>query len=285
MVTQARRLMLVSVFACHAFVTDSAASPLPAGVQTEFTQALDDFDQAQRIQDDQPDRARQLFRSAAQRFAAIVSSGVVNGRLEFNLGNCHLQAGDVGRAILHYRRAECLTPNDPLLADNLSVARSRCVTTIRPAGRAEVLRTIFFWHYQTSVEGRKKLAVALYVAFWILLAVRSFLPRRSLTIGAMVSVLLAASLGASVAATHWSDRNVPAGVVTGVDVAVHKGPGAGYQRQFEQPLQPGVEFTLLERRGGWWNIGLADGNSGWVDAGAAELIPARRGGDIQLLRP
>ena len=44
-----------------------------------------------------------------------------------------------------------------------------------------------------------------------------------------------------------------------MDVAAYKGPGTGYQRKFEQPLQPGVEFTLRGRRGGWWNVELPDG--------------------------
>ncbi|MEK7757114.1 MAG: tetratricopeptide repeat protein, partial [Planctomycetota bacterium] len=97
-----------------------AAGALPAAagsadpeLQNEFEQALRDFDEAQRIQNDRPDRARQLFRASAQRFSSIAAAGVVNGRLEFNIGNCHLQAGDVGRAILHYRRAQRLIPRDP----------------------------------------------------------------------------------------------------------------------------------------------------------------------------
>jgi hypothetical protein len=57
-----------------------------------------------------------------------------------------------------------------------------------------------------------------------------------------------------------------------MDITVFKGPGTGYKRQFEQPLQAGVEFTLLELRAGWWNIKLADGKAGWVDASAGELI-------------
>jgi hypothetical protein len=58
---------------------------------------------------------------------------------------------------------------------------------------------------------------------------------------------------------------------------VYKGPGREYQRQFTQPLQPGVEFTLRGWRGDWWRIELADGNSGWIERTRAELIrPATR---------
>ena len=59
----------------------------------------------------------------------------------------------------------------------------------------------------------------------------------------------------------------------------------GYQRQFEQPLQPGVECTVRERRGTWWNIELVDGNTGWIQAGDAELISEEREALSQVLRP
>lgn len=253
------------------------AAPPPADTRAEFERALADFDEAQQIQLNRPDRARGLFRLAAQRFSSIISSGVVNGRLEFNLANCHLQAGDVGRAILHYRRAERLIPQDETLSANLAEARSRCLTSIPPGRRRAFIKSVFFWHYQTSIGGRLRAAMVANVLFWLLLIFRSFARRRSVTVSAVVCGLLALAAGTSVGVTHWADRHAPEGVITAMDVVVQKGPGTGYQRQFEQPLQPGVEFTLRERRGDWWRIELADDKSGWIEAERADLIPTPDG--------
>ena len=263
-------LLSVMTFAAVALI----AAPAPAGyeLQNEFEQALRDFDEAHQIQNSRPDQARQLFRASEQRFSSIAAAGVMNGRLEFNIGNCHLQAGDVGRAILHYRRAQRLIPRDPLLADNLAVARSRCLTPIEPTRRSEFFKSVFFWHYQTALATRFQVGLVLYVAVWALLSARSVARRRWLTVCAVVAASLTGACGASVAAERWFERNAPEAVVTAMDVVVYKGPGTGYQRQFEQPLQPGVECTVRERRGTWWNIELADGNSGWIEANAAELV-------------
>jgi hypothetical protein len=239
----------------------------------QFEQALSDFDQAQQIQADQPDKARGLFRSSAERLENLAAAGVVNGRLEYNLGNCYLQAGDLGRAILHYRRAQRYIPGDPLLTENLKVARSRCLTSIQPTRRSALLRTILFWHYEVSVADRARAAIVLYVALWVLLALRVFFWHRGFAVSAMLCALIASALVMSMAMSRWSDRNAPEGVIVAMDVAAHKGPGTGYQRKFEQPLQPGVEFTLSGRRGGWWNIELPDGKGGWIEAENAELIP------------
>ena len=247
-------------------------APQSAALISELEQALSEFDQAQSIQTEQPERARRLFRLAAQRFDSIVAAGVTNGRLEYNLANCHLQAGDVGQAVLHYRRAQRSIPNDPLVANNLAEARSRCLTAIQPTRRSTFLRSVFFWHYQTSLAARARAALILYVAVWALLIVRNLAPRRAVTASVILCAVLASAAAGSLAATRWSDRNAPCGVVTAMDVMVYKGPGTEYQRQFEQPLQPGVEFTHRERRGGWGRIELADGKSGWIDGAQAELV-------------
>ena len=249
-----------------------AGEPRKTSVQELFEQALLDFDEAQRLQQDRPERARRLFQSASQRFAGVIATGVRNGRLEYNLGNCHLQMGDIGRALVHYRRAERMTPRDPLLIDNIKEAQSRCLTPIQPTRRSVVLRSVFFWHYQTSFDGRCKFAVVMYAVFWLLLAVRSIVRKRGVAVGAVCAGFLALAVAGSLAYEQWSLRSAAAGVVTGMDVIAYKGPGTGYQRRFEQPLQPGVEFALKERRGDWWNIALLDGNEGWIRREAASLV-------------
>lgn len=248
--------------------TDEATDPRRVELET----ALADFDEAQRIQAENPDRARQLFRAAAQRMEGVVAGGVVNGRLEYNLGNAHLQAGDLGRAILHYRRAARLIPGDPYLEDNLRLARDRRITDIKASQQSALLRNVFFLHYGTTTGARAKLALAAYVAMWGLWTAYTFAPRRWMVVSGVVAGLVCATLFTSVQVDRWSDANAPAGVLLASDVAVYKGPGEGYQRQFVQPLQAGVEFTVRERRGGWWRIELPDGQGGWVEAAGAQLV-------------
>ena len=130
-----------------------------------------------------------------------MAAGVVNGRLEYNLGNCYLQASDVGRAILHYRRAQRLMPADPQLAANLKTARGRCLTQIRPSRASAFLHSVFFWHYQTSIASRIRFALATYLGIWFLLMVRNFLRKRWVSGAALVCLVLSSSLGISAGLT------------------------------------------------------------------------------------
>ncbi len=253
----------------HAATADDAAAARAEQVEI----ALEEFDAAQNLLAANPDRARQLFRSAAQRYEAVIAGGLRNGPIEYNIGNAYLQAGDIGRAILHYRRAQRLMPGDPLLADNLRVARSRRVTEIKASDRSVLLRSVLFLHYGTTTAARAQLALAAYLLGWTLLAVRLLVRRRWLVGWGGAMLVVALSLFVSVQADRWNDHHAPDGVIVSHDVAVYKGPGEGYQRQFVQPLQPGVEFVLRERRGGWSHIELPDGQSGWIDATKMALVP------------
>lgn len=244
-----------------------------AALAAELGRAIEEFDQAQEIRTANPDGARLLLNSAAQRFESVIAAGVANGYLEYNLGNTYLQLADVGRAILHYRRAQRLIPRDPLLAENLGVARTRALLNIPPARSSAVYRSLFFWHYQTSPSGRYITALVAYVLFWILLALRASFPRPGLLMSAILAALVALAAGGSLAVQRWQDRTAPDAVVIANDVAVYKGPAATYQKQFEQPLQAGVEVRVREERGDWRRIELSDGSSGWVPKDSVEPVP------------
>jgi hypothetical protein len=245
----------------------------PQTLDDTFRQAVQEYDQAQEIRTSNPDRARQLLASAAQRFESLAAGGIRNGYLEYNLGNSYLQLSDVGRAILHYRRAQRLIPTDPLLNENLGAARTRSLLNILPARSNAVYRALFFWHYQTSPRARYITALAGYVLFWVLLALRAMVPRTGLLTAAAIAGLVFVATGGSLAVQRWQDRTCPDAVVIASDVTVYKGPGSTYQKQFEQPLQAGVEMRVREERGDWRRIELWDGSSGWVRRDTIELVP------------
>jgi tetratricopeptide (TPR) repeat protein len=52
--------------------------------------------------------------------------------LYYNLGNAYYHTGDLGRAILYYRKAQRLAPRDRQVADNLRIAQAEAKVTIRP---------------------------------------------------------------------------------------------------------------------------------------------------------
>jgi hypothetical protein len=238
----------------------------------QINEALAAFDQGSALLTSAPDEALSAFRKARDKFQTAVDAGIQNGRLYYNLGNTHLRLGEIGRAIASYRRAERLIPGDRRLAANLRFARSLRRDHITVAGEYALLRTVFFWHYSVPLRIRAAAAMVGYGLFWLLLIAHQLWPRVRVRHGALVCLALWVILLGSVVIDLRSHGAPTAGVLVADEVIVRKGNGESYGPQFEQPLHEGVEFRVVELRGTWVHIELADGNRGWVRADQLELF-------------
>ena len=231
------------------------------------------FRQANELLQTDPAKARGLFEKAASSFETIASEGgIENGRLFYNIGNVYFRLGDTGKAILNYRRAERFIPNDLNLQQNLNYARGRCVDKIEPKPQTQVLRTVFFWHYDLGGNSRAWLLAGMAGLLWLsagtyLLKRKSWLRYAALSCGGL-SLLLACSL----AVDAYHQANDRPGVILEAEVIGRKGDSATFEPTFKEPLHMGVEFNLVEERQGWLHIELADGRRCWIPASAAGLI-------------
>jgi len=259
---------LLMMFPAAAGAGDLTASE----IHDLFSEAKSFFHQAESAAAADPESAKGLYAQAAMRFERLVlAGGIRNGKLYYNIGNAYFRKGDLGRAILNYRRAERFTPNDPNLKQNLEYARSRRVDRIDQTQKARIFQTLLFWHYDLSATTRSFLFAAAFALFWTGAAIRRFyrkIPAGLLAGSAVVALLLFGSL----VAEHFLQIRNPAGVILADDVTGRKGDGITYQPSFKEPLHAGIEFVLMENRGGWCRIRLSDGRECWIPETAAELI-------------
>jgi tetratricopeptide (TPR) repeat protein len=235
-------------------------------------EALNAFDDGVAIAHEEPSRAEQLFRQAAGAFEALAADGVRSPALEYNLGNTYFRLGDLGRAVLHYRRARRLDPGHAKLAENLKYARNRVEPTIDLGGEQRLLRRLLFWHYNTSVRLRFWLTLMTSVAGWLGLAV--WLRRRwqALAVLGVLALVLGLANAVSVAwQLHDESRHPPSVVVQGEQI-LRLGRGEGYDPAMKQALGPGIELRVLQQRGDWVEVRLANGQTGWLPAQAVERV-------------
>lgn len=238
-----------------------------------FTEATSLFREANRKAAEAPDAARDLYRKALLRFERIErEGGIRNGRLYYNMGNACFRMEDLGRAVLNYRRAQELIPNDPNLRQNLAFARARCPDRIEETPRTQVLQTVFFWHYDLSAQVRSRLFFAAFFIFWTAALARlrwAWPALHGILVGAgLLAALLLASL---VLETVARQRERP-GTIVAAQVVARKGDGEAYEPSFTGPLHAGTEFRVLEDRGDWYEIELRDGRNCWVPARALALV-------------
>ena len=83
------------------------------------------------------------YPEAIDGYLELIGQGYVNGHLYYNLGNAYFRAGQIGRAILNYKRAELLIPRDADLNFNLRYALDQTQDAI--AADQNFLNQAFFW--------------------------------------------------------------------------------------------------------------------------------------------
>ncbi|MCF7847825.1 MAG: hypothetical protein K9M45_03155 [Kiritimatiellales bacterium] len=214
-----------------------------------------------------------MYAEAAKQYEFLVQEeNIHNGHLYYTLANTHFLAGNIGRAILNYRRAEKYTPRNADLRHNLDYARKQRIDLIPSKERSAMTEKLLGWHYHIPTALRWWLFAASYLLMWGAWVwvgkSRRNEARIAFAAAALLSVVLATSLVVELAAA----RQMKDGVILAKEVLARKGDGEIYAPSFLEPLHTGTEFRLLESRGQWWYIRLADGQSCWIPAHAAETV-------------
>ena len=92
---------------------------------TQAKEVSQQFDQANKLYEEGK------YSEAAAMYEKAVKAGQVSAALCFNLGNASFKAGQSGRALVWYRRAEALSPRDPDIQANLQFVRKNVTSGAR----------------------------------------------------------------------------------------------------------------------------------------------------------
>jgi tetratricopeptide (TPR) repeat protein len=271
--TSRKFLILFFIFLSFVFTAPANAKPPNEQFYSLFNRANETFRQALSTAGNS-NKAEKFFEEAILLYEKIISEGhIQNPKLYYNLGNAYLLKGDLGKAILNYRRAEKLDSADTNIQKNLAFARSRRVDKVRLKTEKRVLHTLFFWHYDLSLKTKFVLTCLFFALFCTSLTAMIWLGRIApVTVTVVISGILLICLFASVVLETISQARKVCGVITTEEVVARQGDGQSYSPSFKDPLHSGTEFDLLENRHGWLHIKLSDNSEGWIPESSADLI-------------
>nr|MBC8452723.1 hypothetical protein [Spirochaetota bacterium] len=83
------------------------------------------FKEGNELLESNPPLAHEKYLSAAQYYNSLIESGITNAKLFYNAGNAYFRLGDLGMAILNYRRALLFFPGEEKQQFNLDFFRSQ----------------------------------------------------------------------------------------------------------------------------------------------------------------
>jgi hypothetical protein len=269
---QRTRITIAVAWACLALTASVRAALTQQEVADLFTQANHAFRSANTQTD--PSSQQQLYEKAVLTYERLIQEGTIhNARLYYNLANAHLLKGDLGRAILNYRRAERIDSGDVNIQKNLAFARTRRIDSIPVKTEQQVLRTLLFWHYDFSLKTRFGMACLAFACLCLGVTTMVWRGRSSPTLATTaIAAIVLIGMAGSVAAQTRQQSSTVYGVITATQVVARQGDGPNYPESFKAPLHPGTEFELIERRPRWLHIRLTDGSEGWIPNEAAETL-------------
>ena len=220
----------------------------------------DDFAAANKLY------AEGKFAGAAAAYENILQAGAQSSALLFNAANAEYKAGNLGKAIANYCRAEQLAPHDAEIRANLAFVRNQVQGATVREGRWQA------WLGQLSLNEWTLLAV---VAFWLLFAVLALrqirpplIPRLRGATWMLAALTIFFGAGLGLQAMNHSRQTA---IVLADGTAARSGPFDEAQSTFT--LHDGAELNVVDHHENWVQVADASGKTGWLSAKQVALLP------------
>jgi len=216
-----------------------------------FHKAQETFDKATSPDD---------YLQAAALYQELLDRGVVSGGVLFNQGNAFMRAGQRGRAIAAYRRAQRYRPRESDLEGSLRAA----LPGDAPAPRRPVVEQILFWQNWLSYPEKFYLMAVAGCATFVASLLASLLRRRQLARAGLAGLVVTLVMAFSAGYDWYRCDYLAHGVTIVKETTARKGNAQSYEPALTATLSEGTEFLLLGRREGWLWVRLPGGQEGWL---------------------
>ncbi len=214
------------------------------------------------------------YTTAIELYNAISSQGLLSSRLYYNMGNAYYKSGQIGKAILYYKKAHKLSPADEDIHYNLEIAQAQTKDNIEEvpefflkqwSHRIASLMDSTWWTILSIVALILALASVL-----VFLLSQDIKARKWSFSTALLSLVVAAVslIYASAQRTYMLEHNEA--VIMSSSVSIKSSPDKSATDLFL--LHEGTTVHVTERLDNWCNITIADGKKGWIEAKRIEII-------------
>lgn len=208
-----------------------------------------------------PDKARQMQEKLALELEAhLHKMDAPPAHLCYNLGNLWYHAGQLGKSILWYRRAELQIPYSKMLLHNLAIVKSE---------RLDELPDSFLPSWFVYGDTLSKAEPIFFGAWLISFALLCWTFGMEFKTGAknqklLLRIYLCLGIGLLWLGVTWIDSQKGQGIVIDSEVIARKGNGLIFAPAFTYPLHEGTEVLKLEERSGWIYVQLSNGQTCWL---------------------
>lgn len=205
------------------------------------------------------------YAQAADLYRRAIDEGIADSRLYFNYANCLFRQNQLGMAILYYEKARKLDPNDPDIAYNLRFVNAQIQDKVPAPEENFLTRALSYAHAAFSINQGLWIELGLFtflgLAAILCLYVGTAL-RTALAVLMVVAGLGMLTLAPSLAMKIKDQETLRFAIVLKPSVDMYSGPGENFQVLTQ--VHEGTRFEIVETRGDWVSVKLANGKGGFV---------------------
>lgn len=210
------------------------------------------------------------YDEATKEYGKLSSRGLESGNLYYNIGNCYFKKGELGKAILNYKRASCLIPRDSDLKSNYDYAVYKSESRPLVVPKNWAIRTIEKAFESFTIDELTLLLSAFYVFAAVLLWIGIFaMPARKYIMFIVAISFIIFSLGAFGLWQKVSAVGSESVVIAKIADAKF-GPFESATTFFQ--INEGDNVCIIDSKNGWRKIKRADGKIGWVKSSNLGMI-------------
>jgi tetratricopeptide (TPR) repeat protein len=214
------------------------------------------------------------FVAAEQLYRQLVEKGADNGVLYYNLGNACFKQKKLGEAIYLWEKARRRLPGDPDIRENLELAYLLVVDRIEIPPDPLPLRWLDSAVHRLTISQDCWIVLVLFVLSNGLLAAYLLARSSRSAVRALISALATgialAVFGCALAWKLYERSARQEGVVIEQKADVRGGPGGENITVFT--VHEGILVRVRGETGGWYQVALPNGWSGWLQKSAVRVI-------------
>jgi tetratricopeptide (TPR) repeat protein len=210
------------------------------------------------------------YDKAISGYESILNTGLKSGELYYNIANCYLNNGSIGKAILNYKRAMRFIPRDSALLINyryaLSQMKQRDVVSKEPYPIIILRETFDFF----TLKETFLILIIFYYLTAAVMIIKKFAKTRLLILWLTEVVLILTVIIVAMPLSGKINDSEKEAVVLSKTTDAKLEPMDEAASIF--PLYEGMKVYILRAKKDWCKVKRPDGKIGWVVAKGIESV-------------
>lgn len=214
------------------------------------------------------------YKEATRLYEKVLNEGYQSPELYFNLANTYYKQERIAPSIYYYEKALQLAPGESYIINNLKFAQNMTIDEIdvTPLSSFEESKRAFIFSFNFNQWAYVAifLSITCFLFFIAYLWVKKPLFKRSF----FVFSLIAFVFSIAVVFIAYTQENLLSkdnfGIIFSEEIEVFAEPNASSRQLFS--LHEGTKVNVIDEFRNYQKIELANGSTGWVNAGGIKLL-------------